>query len=68
MATTYCDYEICKNCDNNSGGVCAYDHDAEAKETLLCDAKQIVSNARCLLFDPAQKETYEEEGANDSED
>lgn len=68
MATTYCDYEICKDCDNNSGGVCAYDLEAEAKKTLLCDAKQIVSNDRCLLFDPAQKENYEEEGAYNGED
>lgn len=54
--TTYCTYAICKRCDNNVGGVCAYNHEAEARETLRCSADQIVTNDSCKLYDPAEYE------------
>lgn len=50
--TTYCTYAICKSCDNNAGGVCAYDHEAEARETLRCSVDKIATDDRCLLYDP----------------
>lgn len=59
MNTTYCNYAICKLCDNNCGGVCGYDHVVEAQELFHCAPHEIVSNDHCKLFYPAKLENEE---------
>ena len=55
VKTPSCVWKFCKRCDNNAGGACSYDHDAEAKE-LGIEASEIVTDDRCLLFCPVQEE------------
>lgn len=57
---TSCIWAVCKHCDNNVGGVCAYDHAAEfpqgcAPEKYLgLDADVIANDEQCRLFDPIE--------------
>ena len=55
VSTPLCVWPICKHCDNNQGGACAYDHKAEAKEMGI-SAKEIVSAESCKLFDPIEED------------
>lgn len=55
IETPSCLWRICKRCGNNMGGACAYSHEAEAREMGI-SASEIVSDDRCLLFDPAEED------------
>ena len=55
ISTPLCVWPICKRCDNNQGGACAYDHQAEAKEMGI-SVKKIVSAESCKLFDPIEED------------
>lgn len=66
MSHPACVYPLCKKCDNNAGGVCAYDHEAEAAQfrayanTIILknklDRPSLVDETGCLLYDPIEIE------------
>ena len=60
IKTPFCVWRICKRCGNNMGGACAYSHEAEAKELGIKES-ELVSEDRCLLFDPLEDPAEEYE-------
>ena len=58
MAHYPCNMPYCKRCDNNGGGYCDYDLDAEA-EALNVEVTDICNELGCIYFDPVEDADYE---------
>lgn len=47
---TPCTHKLCKKCDNNCGGVCAYDLQMEAEERGL-KVSDLINDETCKFYD-----------------